>query len=482
MSNFGVHLAVPSHKALWSILALAILATISFQGSRGLYETTEGRYAECARETLQTHDYDDPVLNAHQHWTKPPLTYMAIMGGMALCGENAWGARAYLVLAFTLTVVAVFYTARSLWGAEVAPYCALIYATAPFPLAASNMVSTDTLLACFQGLALMCFWWAIRRRQRRFIIMMWASLGLAFLTKGPPSLLPLLGILYPYYLEKRLDKTVPILWHPIGLAVFMVMGLGWYVTEAFEHNGLMNYWVFHETIGRNLYGEFDRNPQFYKAIVIYVPLLVFGTGPWVVLLAWHRKKLAWPPTGIRHWPTWPHAREWAFIVLSVLLPLAVLSISKSKLPLYALPLLVPLALGLGKGLHYLVTNNYIPYRTVLLIALSMGIVTVGAKAVLPRLDHPADMKQLAQRLEPILAADTNRSLISVKPVQLNGLEFYLHRIIPNYAPDKFEEARAQNPHALILMEQSDYRKMQKKFSLPANRATSLGHYWVILDP
>ena len=472
---------ISHQRTLFGIVALAILTAALFQGSRGLYETTEGRYAECARETLNSKDYDDPILNTHQHWTKPPLSYLAIMGGLAVLGQNDWGARAYLVFAFVLTVLAVFYTARSLWGDEVAPYCALIYATAPFPLAASNIVSTDTLLACFQGLGVMCFWWALRHRQGRYMALMWAVFGLSFLTKGPPALLPLLGILTAHYLEKHIDKTVPHLWNPIGLLLFLLMGVGWYVEEAIEHEGLMRYWVFHETIGRNLYGEFDRNPQFYKAFLIYLPLLVFGTGPWPIMLAWRRKKLPWPTMGLRQWQTWPHAREWAFVVLSILLPLIALSISKSKLPLYALPLLLPLTLGLGKGIHYLVANNHLSRRTVVTIALGMALITVGIKATIPYIDHPADMKQLAQRLEPVLNSEKEHPLISVKPVQLNGLEFYLHRIIPNYTLDKFQEALDGNPGALVLMEQSDFDKIQKKNPLTEIRTTPLGRYWILLD-
>ena len=63
------------------VAALAFVVAASFQGSRGLYESTEGRYAECARETLASGDWDDPILNGRPHWTKPPLTYMAIMAG-----------------------------------------------------------------------------------------------------------------------------------------------------------------------------------------------------------------------------------------------------------------------------------------------------------------------------------------------------------------------------------------------------------------
>ena len=54
------------------VVVLAIIAAFSFQGSRGIYETTEGRYAEAAREMVETGKYLVPTLDYRPHWTKPP--------------------------------------------------------------------------------------------------------------------------------------------------------------------------------------------------------------------------------------------------------------------------------------------------------------------------------------------------------------------------------------------------------------------------
>lgn len=122
-----------SSLQFWRVLAIAFLITLVFQGNRGLYESTEGRYAECGREMLVTGKYLEPTLDFKPHWTKPPMTYWAIAGGMALFGKNAWGVRAYLILAFCVIVAIVFLTANYLWGSDVVPYCALIHATSLFP-------------------------------------------------------------------------------------------------------------------------------------------------------------------------------------------------------------------------------------------------------------------------------------------------------------------------------------------------------------
>jgi len=51
-----------SRRQFLFVVLLALLASIAFQGSRGLYETTEGRYAEVAREMLRSGNYLEPTL------------------------------------------------------------------------------------------------------------------------------------------------------------------------------------------------------------------------------------------------------------------------------------------------------------------------------------------------------------------------------------------------------------------------------------
>ena len=71
------------------LIAPAFLAAFAFQGSRGLYETSEGCYAECAREMIESGNYLEPTLGYRPHWTKPPMTYWAIAAGIRLAGLKA---------------------------------------------------------------------------------------------------------------------------------------------------------------------------------------------------------------------------------------------------------------------------------------------------------------------------------------------------------------------------------------------------------
>ena len=134
-------------RGLLLVAGVAFAGAVSFQGSRGLYETTEGRYVECARETMASGDYDDPILNGQPHWTKPPLTYLAIMAGMRAFGNSPWGARAYLVMAMVLSAGAIWLAGTSIWGTKAGLWAGLVFATSPFMAGAANVVSSDLLTA-----------------------------------------------------------------------------------------------------------------------------------------------------------------------------------------------------------------------------------------------------------------------------------------------------------------------------------------------
>jgi 4-amino-4-deoxy-L-arabinose transferase-like glycosyltransferase len=107
----------PERANILVLVALSAIIAFAFQGSRGLYETTEGRFAEAAREMLETGDWLVPRLDYAPHWTKPPLSYWTVAGGMALFGTNEWGARFSNAAVFVLTVLAVSALARAMWAA-----------------------------------------------------------------------------------------------------------------------------------------------------------------------------------------------------------------------------------------------------------------------------------------------------------------------------------------------------------------------------
>ena len=418
------------NRLLILILSMAILSSVAFQGTRGLYETTEGRYAECARQTLHTGDFEAPLLNGEYHWSKPPLTYLCIASGMAVLGENTWGVRVFLSVDFVLTVLGVYFLGVQLWGKEVAPLCALVYATSPFTYASANAVSTDDLLTLWETLAVLFFWFAVRQKKTYPLLLMWLSFGLAFLTKGPAALLPLCGVIPTYIILKRRDTHLPRFLTVSGLLIFALVGLGWYLFEALLEPGFLKYWISDELIGRDLRGEFDRNPQWYQPFTIYLPIILFGTGQWVLFLGLHYKDVPWPKGRWLRWLDWENGVEWTYLILSLFLSFLILSLITSRLPLYVLWLFIPLSLSLGKGLHWLVQNHGVSMNRLLYLAGCCLLLFVAGKRLAAEHSAEKDMKTLAQDLAPFLETHRPYHLIAAEGRHLNGLQFYLRRMIP----------------------------------------------------
>jgi 4-amino-4-deoxy-L-arabinose transferase len=427
-----------SRLHLAGITMLAFLVAFSFQGSRGLYESTEGRYAECSREMLAAGSFHEPMLDSQPHWTKPPMTYWAIIGGMSLLGQNEWGVRAYLAVAFVLTVISIHFLGKLMWGNEVAPFCALTYATSPFPVAAANSVTSDTLLTFWVVLSMLTFWAGVRTRSRFWFSLMWLALGCAFLTKGPPAILPLLAIIPVFLLIRTNDPALPSIFPLAGLGLFALTGLTWYFFEALQHPGLLHYWLKDEVVGRVVTNEFRRNPEWYKAITLYWPLLLFGGFPWLALIAVKWKGII---TSLQISPFqrayWNGRKGWIFVLLSISLPLMLFSLSKSKQPLYVLPLFTPVALLLGKCVHRLVCCGQTSIRTVNRIAVVTALVLIAGKCAMAYIPSSKDLSGLAGKITAMSKLTSHRHLYLVTDKPMHGLQFYMNGQITkaSFSPD-----------------------------------------------
>ena len=88
-------LAAPASPSRWIAGACLILSLLWFAGIeyRGLFMPDEGRYADIAREMLDSNDWVTPRLNGIKYLEKPPLQYWATAGAFAAFGADEWTAR-----------------------------------------------------------------------------------------------------------------------------------------------------------------------------------------------------------------------------------------------------------------------------------------------------------------------------------------------------------------------------------------------------
>ena len=409
---------LPVTRPLLWLMLLAGLLAFAFQGSRGLWEPDEGRYTNVALQMMDSGDYLVP--HRHHgtlHVTKPPVTYWALAGSFGAFGHNEWSARLPMALAYLLTVFLVYRLGRLFTPAR--PWLpALLYAISPVPFLAANAITTDTLLAFAETAAVSAY--ALHRfgdGRSRHLDLMWLLFGLAFMIKGPPGLLPLAAIVAFEWRSGGLQALRGLL-RPVGLALFVAAGLGWFVFITQQRPELLDYFLNHEVLDRVASATHDRNSQWYGGFAVYLPTLLVGALPWLS---------AWLASGRR--PALAMDARTRFLLLWLLLPLLVFMLSRSRLPFYILPLFVPLALLAARMLDGVAFGR----RQAALLAFWLACLLV-LKGALAHWPYKDDARAFAAELRPMLPTEPEElAFIGSKAVY--GLNFYLGAEIEKISVD-----------------------------------------------
>ncbi len=319
---------------------LAVLLLLGFMawGGRSLWDSSEARYGQVALEMLTSGNWLLPTLAGEPHLSKPPFAYWMIAAGMRLWGPNAWGARFFLALFFTGTLLCIRALAQTMgYPRRTAWWAALIFGTSLLPFAGGHVLTTDAFLTFWETLGVLAAWkvWQSHNRPPSlWRLVFWGAFGMAFFTKGPPGWLALAAMAVFYGLRR--DPRRPALWSAPGFVLFLGLAFWWYAVVIAQDPSRLAYFVGDELVGRVASTMHHRNEPFW----IYGPLILVGVGPWMIL---------WPATVAR---TWARVRKGLgtfsdrhlFMGLWFALPLAVFTLARSRMPLYIMPLFVPLAL------------------------------------------------------------------------------------------------------------------------------------------
>ncbi|MCX7886916.1 MAG: glycosyltransferase family 39 protein [Verrucomicrobiae bacterium] len=423
---------------VWSIVLLAVFFQL---GKRALNEPDEGRYAEIGREMLATGDWLTPRLNGIPHLSKPPLTYWCVAASLGLFGINEFAARLPSALAAIGTLTALYAMVRSASNQRSALWAVVMLTTSGMFFLTARLITADMLLTCWVCWSVWTLWQGSN--------WLFVFLALGFLTKGPGALL--LPLFAGIGLRPRLKQFH---WGR-GILVFTAITAPWFVAVTIQNPGLWHYFVVREIFQRVATTEHGRVEPWWFLILATLG----GFLPWTFVAVGQLPRAG----AARMFGTW------------LGLGLAFFTLSQSKLPTYALPLMpamaalaatapprpwhrpataIALVVALGLALYYLRTRCDFPAASAIALATIAGcgaictlvrieaaaitflVVVLGVISALPKIErqlrHNTSAKFFAER---ILREDPQRQALVICHVTFpRGLPFYLQSPVWWYNP------------------------------------------------
>ncbi len=333
----------------WHRLAICALVAGALYlpglGSPALLEPDEGRYAEIAREMVQSGDYITPRDDWVRYFEKPPLMYWATAGAIRVLGENEFAVRLPAAMCSIGEVVVTCALAEQMFGASAGLLAALALALSPLVFGFARFLTLDPALALFVTAALGAFYAAASAPDlragaaRRWLVVAAAMAAIGTLAKGPVALVISGAVALIYLLlEGRLRDVAAIPWLRCA-ALYGAIVMPWFVAVAGRNPEFLGYFFLHEHLHRYLANtEHSWGPWFLVAAAIA------GTWPWLYFV----------PLGVR--AVGRGARELSalrFLSIWFLFVLIFFSIPRSKLGSYILPGIPPIAVMAGYGLKTL---------------------------------------------------------------------------------------------------------------------------------
>lgn len=346
--------ALNSHhlRQRWGLLLLTLGTFFLLLGSRALNEPDEGRYAEIAREMLESGDWLAPHFWYLPHFDKPPLTYWAVAASMKLFGQNEWAVRLPVALAALSGVWAAGLLACSIGGRRAGVWAVLILQTSLLFFVMARMLTTDIFLAQFVAWAIYFFWrsWLCLRAPVSgapsngfwpWHLAGWAAVALGFLVKGPLAMvIPAAAMSLPVVLRWKALPRKGVLFAGIlcGLVLFFIVAAPWFLAVNQHVPHTLDYMIFHQAAG-HVTGSTIRNRRGFP--FYFFAILAVGLLPWSWLLGCLWRRAFWRSLPEMQKDAWLMLYTWAIFTFTLF------SVTHSKLPAYILPIFPALAVMLA---------------------------------------------------------------------------------------------------------------------------------------
>lgn len=305
-----------------------------------LLEPDEGLHATISQEMLEHGEWIVPTFRGEPFLDKPILYFWAQMISLKTFGMNEFAVRLPGLMFGLLGALSTGILAGRLFGSRVGILSCLTSMTMFIPLAIAQAAVHDVALVPWTNLTLLCLWETeratARRQQYQWLAAAACMFGLAIMTKALIGV-AVVGIGYGLFLICSRTITVGSCVR-LGSAMIVgaVLASPWFIAMEFRITGYLYYYF----IERHAMGfatatqRHGQEPWYY-----YAPFITLGALPWI----WYAVPMLrdeWQSRSKRS-----RMLPQMVLLLSWLIGgLVFLSVAKSKLVTYALPLFPAIAI------------------------------------------------------------------------------------------------------------------------------------------
>lgn len=223
-------------KHLPVLFLLVFLSFFAHLGNMPLFDADEGAYSEVTREMLVNQDFTAALLNGIPFFHKPPLFYWAQAASIKILGLNEFSMRLPSAIAAFLWTVSLFLFTRRCYDTRTAWHAALFMGSSLLITLTGKAATAEAMLNLFLTLTFFNIYRFCHTGSKRHIYWSFMFAALGVLTKGAVALiLPVFVSLSHLGFKKRWRELRLLFFNPVGLLVFGLIVIPWYLGEFMLH-------------------------------------------------------------------------------------------------------------------------------------------------------------------------------------------------------------------------------------------------------
>ncbi len=359
------------------VLLIVLTLLLLRLGVNELGSADEATHAQVAREMARDGHWLYPTCRGEPYFEKPPLKFWLTALTFLVAGESEFTARLGSALFGLGAVWGVMRLGSLLFNRGVGLAAGLVLVTT-WEFLFNHCARTgemDSALLFFSALSVVALWKARVERNPRnlYAAALWLALG--FLTKGHLALLPLLWLPLVWWVKPRFE-VIPTgggqegerqeSWHPeppsphlppptsscfsprhlaLACAIFLGISAPWFLLQLLHYGGRFWDYMFRHNLAGYAMGTVERADISARYCLELVLWLDYPWPPMILLggLMFFCRKLTTEFARIHV------ARLWLLAWFGV--TTLVFALSKTKLPWYHLPILIPASVMAGFALE-----------------------------------------------------------------------------------------------------------------------------------